>query len=156
MGIAISSIGTKISYCVEATAGTMPTTGYTKLPDIKSIPDFNPQPNTADATTFDNLEYTTYVKLLKDIGGAIEFNANFTQELYDAWDTMMTAYKSLDGGKRMWFCVDIEGFDKSIYFAGEPSNMGLSAADANALMETSLYIVPISEPKFAADPEYVA
>nr|DAK53638.1 MAG TPA: tail tube protein [Bacteriophage sp.] len=154
MGIALTSIGIKISYATEATKGTRPTTGYTVLPDLKSIPDFNPQPNTADATTFDNLEYTSYVKLLKDIGGALEFNANLTQDLYDAWSVMITARNNLTDGKQMWYCVDIPKFDKSIFFTGDPSEMGIPSAEANSLLETSVYIVPTSEPVFADDPTY--
>lgn len=154
MGIALTSIGIKISYAMEATKGTRPTTGYTLLPDLKSIPDFNPQPNTADATTFDNLEYTSYVKLLKDIGGALEFNANLTQDLYDKWSVMITARNNLTDGKQMWYCVDIPNFDKSIFFTGDPSEMGIPSAEANSLLETSVYIVPTSEPVFADDPTY--
>lgn len=154
MGIALTSIGIKISYAMEATKGTRPTTGYKVLPDLKSIPDFNPQPNTADATTFDNLEYTSYVKLLKDIGGALEFNANLTQDLYDAWSVMITANNNLTDGKQMWYCVDIPNFDKSIFFTGDPSEMGIPSAEANSLLETSVYIVPTSEPVFADDPTY--
>lgn len=154
MGIALTSIGIKISYATEANKGTRPTTGYKVLPDLKSIPDFNPQPNTADATTFDNLEYTSYVKLLKDIGGALEFNANLTQDLYDAWSVMITANNNLTDGKQMWYCVDIPNFDKSIFFTGDPSEMGIPSAEANSLLETSVYIVPTSEPVFADDPTY--
>jgi hypothetical protein len=156
MGIALTSIGIKISYATEVTKGTRPATGYTVLPDLKSIPDFNPQPNTADATTFDNLEYTSYVKLLKDIGGALEFNANLTQDLYDAWSVMVTARNNLTDGKQMWYCVDIPNFDKSIFFTGDPSEMGIPSAEANSLLETSVYIVPTSEPVFADDPTYAA
>lgn len=156
MGIALTSIGIKISYATEVTKGTRPTAGYTVLPDLKSIPDFNPQPNTADATTFDNLEYTSYVKLLKDIGGALEFNANLTQDLYDAWSIMVTARNNLTEGKQMWYCVDIPKFDKSIFFTGDPSEMGIPSAEANSLLETSVYIVPTSEPVFADDPTYAA
>lgn len=156
MGIALTSIGIKISYATEANKGTRPTTGYKVLPDLKSIPDFNPQPNTADATTFDNLEYTSYVKLLKDIGGALEFNANLTQDLYDAWSVMVTARNNLTEGKQMWYCVDIPNFDKSIFFTGDPSEMGIPSAEANSLLETSVYIVPTSEPVFADDPTYTA
>lgn len=154
MGIALTSIGIKISYATEANKGTRPTTGYKVLPDLKSIPDFNPQPNTADATTFDNLEYTSYVKLLKDIGGALEFNANLTQDLYDAWSVMITANNNLTDSKQMWYCVDIPNFDKSIFFTGDPSEMGIPSVEANSLLETSVYIVPTSEPVFADDPTY--
>lgn len=159
--IPMSTIGVKVSYCIETTAGTRPTTGYTHIKGIKSTPDMNVAPSTADTTTFDNLEYTTHIDLLKEMPDTLEFNAQFSQELYNTWTTMVTNSKqssvstSTGAGKRTWFCIDIPGFDKSIYFTGVPSNMGMPAMEANSAVEVTLYIVPTSEPVFEADPEYV-
>ena len=155
MGIALSTIGIKVSYAVEATAGTRPTTGYKHIPDLKSIPSINPAPNTADATTFDNLEYTSYVQLLKDIGGALEISANFTQELFEIWDAMVTQYETaIADGKETWFCFDIPGFEKSAFITVQPARMGIPEASANALLETTVFITPTGEPVFEADPTY--
>lgn len=156
MGIALSTIGIITSYSTEATAGTIPTTGYTKLPDIKGIPSFDSAPNTADATTFDNLEFTSYVALLKDLGGALDLTANFTQDLYDKWDAMCDAYDTaIESNKKLWMCFDIPGFDKSAFIPVTPSRMGIPEASANSLLEATLHITPIGEPVFAADPTYV-
>ena len=155
MGIALSTIGIKVSYAVETTAGTRPTTGYKHIPDLKSIPSINPAPNTADATTFDNLEYTSYVQLLKDIGGALEISANFTQELFETWDEMVTAYETaIAEGKETWFCFDIPGFDKAAFITVQPARMGIPEASANALLETTVFITPTGEPVFDTDPTY--
>lgn len=157
MGIPLSTIGIKVSYAVETTEGTRPTADYTHIPDLKSIPSFNPSPNTADATTFDNTEYTSYVQLLKDLGGALEILANFTQELYNKWETMVAAYETgIKTSKKTWFCFDIPGFDKSAYVPIQPAHMGIPEASANSLYETTLYVTPIGEPEFAADPTYKA
>lgn len=155
MGIALSTIGIKVSYAVETTAGTRPTTGYKHIPDLKSIPSINPAPNTADATTFDNLEYTTYVQLLKDNGGALEISANFTQELFEVWDAMVNAYETaIKDGKETWICFDIPGFAKSAFVTVQPARMGIPEASANALLETTVFITPTGEPVFEADPTY--
>lgn len=155
MGIALSTIGIKVSYAVETTAGTRPTTGYKHIPDLKSIPSINPAPNTADATTFDNLEYTSYVQLLKDIGGALEISANFTQELFEVWDAMVTEYETaIANSKETWFCFDIPGFEKSAFITVQPARMGIPEASANALLETTVFITPTGEPVFEADPTY--
>lgn len=155
MGIALSSIGVIVSYAVETTEGTRPTTGYTKLPDIKSIPSINPSPNTTDATTFDNLEYTSYISTLKDLGGALELSANLTEELYTAWETLMSKYGAgINSDLRTWFCFDIPGFSKSAFVPIMPSPMGIPEVSANALIETTLYITPVGEPEFAEDPTY--
>ena len=155
MGIALSTIGIKVSYAVETTKGTRPTAGYKHIPDLKSIPSINPAPNTADATTFDNTEYTSYVQLLKDIGGALEITANFTQELFDTWEELVTAYETaIAQGKETWFCFDIPGFEKSAFITVQPARMGIPEASANALLETTVFITPTGEPVFEADPTY--
>ena len=155
MGIALSTIGVKVSYAVETTKGTRPTTGFKHIPDLKSIPSINPAPNTADATTFDNTEYTSYVQLLKDIGGALEITANFTQELFDTWEELVTAYETaIAQGKETWFCFDIPGFEKSAFITVQPARMGIPEASANALLETTVFITPTGEPVFEADPAY--
>ena len=155
MGIALSTIGIKVSYAVETTAGQRPTTNYKHIPDLKSIPSINPAPNTADSTTFDNLEYTSYVQLLKDIGGALEISANFTQELFDVWDAMVTEYETaIKDGKETWICFDIPGFEKSAFVTVQPARMGIPEASANALLETTVFITPTGEPVFEADPTY--
>ena len=155
MGIALSTIGIKVSYAVETTAGTRPTANYKHIPDLKSIPSINPAPNTADTTTFDNLEYTSYVQLLKDIGGALEITANFTQELFEIWDAMVDEYEAaIKDSKELWICFDIPGFDKSAFITVQPARMGIPEASANALLETTVFITPTGEPVFEADPTY--
>ena len=155
MGIALSTIGIKVSYAVEATAGQRPTANYKHIPDLKSIPSINPAPNTADSTTFDNLEYTSYVQLLKDIGGALEISANFTQELFDCWEDLVEAYENaIAEGKKTWFCFDIPGFENSAFVTVQPARMGIPEASANALLETTVFITPTGEPVFAANPTY--
>lgn len=155
MGIAISTIGVKVSYAVETTKGQRPTTGYKRIPDLKSIPSINPAPNTADATTFDNTEYTSYVQLLKDIGGALEITANFTQELFEVWEELVDAYETaIKDDKETWICFDIPGFDKSAFITIQPARMGIPEASANSLLETTVFITPTGEPIFEVDPTY--
>ena len=83
--IPMSTIGVKVSYCIETTAGTRPTTGYTHIKGIKSTPDMNVAPSTADTTTFDNLEYTTHIDLLKEMPDTrLTLGTSFTT-IYDCF-----------------------------------------------------------------------
>lgn len=155
MGIAIASIGVKISYAIEAVAKSRPTSGYTHIPDLKEFPDVDSEPNTVDATTFDNLEYTSYVTLLKDLGGSLTITGNMTQELKDVWEEMYSLYDTaIKTGKRLWIAVDIPGIDEAAYLPVTPSKLGISALSANSLIEQNLYITPIGEPVFDAKPTY--
>ena len=59
--INLSTAGVQLAYAVEATAGTRPSTGFTRIHGIKSTPSLNPAPETIEATTLDETEYKTYV-----------------------------------------------------------------------------------------------
>lgn len=147
MGVALSTAGVTIGYAVEATAGTRPTTGYIIIPDIKEIPEMNPEPETLETTTLAETEYKTYIEGLKDLGGALSFLANFTKDLETKWTALVTAYEEGKAeGKSVWFEVKHPELDKSVFFTGQPSAMGLPAMSVNAVLETSLYITPTNAP----------
>ena len=147
MGIALNTAGVTFGYAVEASAKVRPTTGYTLIPDIKEIPEMNPEPETLETTVLSETEYKTYIEGLKDLGGALSFLANFTEELEGAWAELVEAYKTAKAdGKSVWFEVKHPGLDKSVFFTGQPSAMGLPAMGVNAVLETNLYITPTNAP----------
>ena len=147
MGVALSTAGVTIGYAVESTAGTRPTTGYITIPDIKEVPEMNPEPETLETTTLAATEYKTYIEGLKDLGGALSFLANFTSELETAWAALITAYNTAKTTKKaVWFEVKHPGLTKSVFFTGQPSAMGLPAMSVNSVLETNLYITPTNAP----------
>lgn len=149
----LSTAGMTLQYATETTPGTRPTTGYTKIPEVKSMPSFNPSPNTIDSTTLEETEYMTYVQGLKDLGGALEYGANLTEDLIEAWDTLMEAYETaIEGGKQVWFAVVHPQLTNATYFVGEPAPIGLNEAEVDSMLETTLYITPNSAPIMAAAP----
>lgn len=153
-GINLSTIGVKLGYAVEETAGTRPTTGYTRIYGAKSTPSLNPSPDTLETTTLDELEYKTYIDGLKDLGGALEFTFNLTEALVEAWDTLMTAYETgKTAGKSTWFVIVIPGLTDAFYFTGNPSNMGLPETSVNSVLEITNYITPTNAPEKYEKPE---
>lgn len=143
----VSTAGMSLQYAVETTAGTRPTTGYTAIPEIKSMPSFNPAPETIESTTLSETEFKTYVQGLKDLGGALEYTANLTDDLIDFWDDLLTAYKTASAsGKAMWFAVVHPKLKKATFFTGEPAPLGFNEASVSAMAETTLYITPNSAP----------
>ena len=150
-GIALSTAGVAIKYAVEATAGTRPTSGFSRIHDIKEVPDFNPEPETIEATDLEETEYKFYVAGLKDVGGALGFLANFTQALQTHWEEIVSAYnEGIASGKRMWFTIEHPKLEKAIFFTGEPSPMGLPSMSVNGILETTLYITPTTSPVWEA------
>nr|DAF39270.1 MAG TPA: Major tail protein [Caudoviricetes sp.] len=141
--IDLSTAGVSIQYAAETSAGTRPTSGYQKLTGIKSIPDLDPEPSSLDTTTLDETEYKTYIPGLKDVGGAIQFGANNSEQFQTDWaDLVEAATEANASGKAMWFAVVIPGLTKSFYFAGTPSPLGLSAIEVDSVLEISGYITP--------------
>lgn len=138
----LNTLGVTLNYCVEATAGTMPKTGYTNLAGVKSIPDLDPQPTALDATPLDETEWKRYVPGLKDVGGALAFKFNNSDGFQTAWNAMKDAEEALTGGKKMWFSINIPGLAKSFYFAGKPDDLGLSAMEVDSVLEINGYITP--------------
>jgi hypothetical protein len=146
--INLSTAGIKLGYAVEQTAGERPTTGFKRIYGAKSTPSLNPSPDTLETTTLDELEYKTYIDGLKDLGGALEFTFNLTEELITAWDELMTAYETAKAsGKATWFVIVIPGLTDAFFFTGNPSNMGLPETTVNSVLEITNYITPTNAPE---------
>lgn len=153
MSIRLSTAGIAVKYAVESTKGTKPTTGYIEIPEIKEIPEINPEPSTLETTTLAETEYKTYIDGLKDLGGALSFLANMTQDFKTAWEEMVAAYETAkEEGKQTWFIIDIPGIEEACYFTGNPSNLGVPGAGVDSVLEISAYITPTSAPTWAAKP----
>lgn len=155
--IDLSTIGVQLHYAVGLeTTGTesdRPTTGYTRIYGIKSTPSLNPAPDTLETTTLDELEFKTYIDGLKDLGGALEFTFNLTEELVTAWDKLIDEYaKAKLANKRIWFVIVIPGLTNAFYFPGNPSAMGLPETAVNSVLEITNYITPTGAPVKAARP----
>ena len=151
--INLSTAGVKLVYAPEETAGTRPSTNFSRIHGIKSTPSLNPAPETLESTTLDETEFKTYVEGLKDLGGALEFTANLTQNLMDEWEDLQTLYETtIASGKQMWFAIVIPGLEESVFFTGKPSNLGAPEIGVNGVLETTLYITAGNEPSWFEKP----
>lgn len=149
----VSTAGMYLCYCTETTKGVRPSAGFTVIPEIKSMPSFNPQPATIQSTTLLETEFHTYVEGLKDLGGALSFNANLTDDLVTFWSNLLSAYDSAAAeGKAMWFAVVHPKLANATYFTGDPAGLGLNEAEVGGMAETTLYITPLTAPVVATKP----
>ena len=147
MAIDLSTAGVQLLYAAETNAGTRPTTGYTRIKGIKSTPSLNPAPDTLETTTLDELEYKTYIDGLKDLGGALEFTFNLTEQLVTDWGTLMTTYATAKAAnKAVWFEILVPGLTNAFFFTGNPSEMGLPETEVNSVLEITNYITPTNAP----------
>lgn len=142
MALEFSSAGVELRWCCETTSGSRPTSGYRKIPSVKSVPDFNAEPNTLDVTDFSDLVWKRSIPALKDAGGALAFTANMTSSFKTAWNSLVSSANTAKGSNlSTWFEVAIPNFD-SFYFAGMPAELGLKGMDVDSVVEADGYIVP--------------
>ena len=141
MALEFNTIGVKLGYCVEASAGSRPTSGYTNIPDIKSIPAIDLTPSKLEVTNLID-KYRRFITGVLDAGDSIDVNANLTATLKTAWASLVSAAASAwTSQKSTWFEISIPNFD-SFYFAGIPTEMGVSELGVDAVAEASLHIIP--------------
>lgn len=145
--INLSTAGIYLAYAVETEVGKRPTADYIRITGAKSTPSLNPSPETLETTTLDETEYKTYIDGLRDLGGALEFTFNLTQELVDQWDELMTAYTTAKKQlKATWFTIVIPGLEEAYFFTGNPSEMGLPETSVSSVLEITNYITPTGAP----------
>lgn len=155
-GIQLSTAGVTLWYAPETSAGTRPTTGYTQITEIKSIPELNPEPDNLETTTLEETEWRTYIPGLKDIGGALSFTANLTEVSMGEWEDVVEAYDTAAGeGLAVWFCIIVPGLTKALFFTGQPSPMGMPAMEVSSVLEVNLYITPTGAPEWQTKPTTV-
>ena len=114
----ISTLGITFGYGTETTAGTKPTS-FKQLTRINALGGINIEPEQIDASALED-EITRYVKGRADTGGSFAVTVNFTSDTVKEWQDLITAYKALSGGKRMWFETIIPGIDNSFFVVAQP------------------------------------
>jgi len=141
MALEFNTIGVKLKYKTESSAGTMPTSGFTQIPDIKSTPAIDINPNKLEVTNLED-EYRRYTDGVKDVGDSFDFTANLTADLKTKWNSCVSAAEAAwASGKATWFEISIPNFD-SFYFAGIPTELGVNEMGVDAVIESTLHIVP--------------
>ena len=114
----ISTLGITFGYGTETTAGTKPTS-FKQLTRINALGGINIEPEQIDASALEDF-ITRYVKGRADTGGSFPVTVNFTSDTVTEWQDLITAYKALSGGKRMWFETIIPGITNSFFVVAQP------------------------------------
>ena len=103
MANAVSTAGMNVKWCVESTAGTKPSTGFTVIPGCKAIPEMFNDPNTLQTTPLSATQNHTYIKGLGDTGGSVAITVNDYAAFRTAWAACMNpagAWKRTAGRRR--------------------------------------------------------
>lgn len=146
MAVGNSTLGMKVYYSVESTAGTRPTalSAYTEIVGVKEIPSIGEEASAIDVTPLAEPTggYRQYVAGLKDTGGTVALTANNTDAFQTAWATLVSAYATGQASnKDTWFCIVHPNLAKAFYFTGEPVSLGFSGASVNEALNATANIV---------------
>lgn len=157
MKIVATTIGTRVYYGFETTAGVRPTSlsEYTLLEDCTSHPDFNPEREQIETTTLKEENNKTYTYGLRDFG-TMEFGFNLTQDTLDLFLAQGTGildlYKTnMEAGKRLWLVVDIRNVNKSYFIPVEPQDFGLPEGTVNTKYELTVRFTATGDGIWADD-----
>ena len=150
---AMSTAGLLVKYCVETTAGTRPTSGYTEIPGVTAIPAFGDEVPTLQATPLSATVNHTYVIGLRDSGGAIQLTVNDAPAFRTAYSTLQTAYSTGQGsGLATWieYAYPASSGMDSFYFTAEPADLGFGGAEVDSVLQNMANLIPQSDYTFAA------
>ena len=149
MALEFSTLGIKLNYVIETSAGTRPTSGVTNIPDIKNIPGFDLSPNQLPVTNLSD-DTERFIPGIKTLGGDKTITANHTVALRSKWASLVSAAETAwASGKSTWFEVEIPNED-SFWFAGIPTMQGLADITVDSVLEAQLHIIPNQIVGFAA------
>ena len=141
MALEFNTIGVKLKYAIESSAGTRPSSGYVEVPDIKGTPAIDFDPAKIQVTNLSDT-YHRYIDGVISVGDDFPFTANTTANLELVWSSMCTsASTAWASGKSTWFEIMIPNF-KSFYFAGKPARLGVGAMNVDSVIESTLHVVP--------------
>ena len=143
MALEFNTIGVKVKYAVETSAGSRPTSGYIQIPDIKNTPAIDINPAKLQVTNLED-EYHRYIDGVKSVGDSFDFTANLTADLKTKWASCVSAANAAwASSKSTWFEIAIPNFD-SFYFSGIPTELGVNEMGVDAVIESTLHVVPNS------------
>lgn len=114
----VSTLGIKLGYAPESTAGTKPS-AFKWLERCNSIGGITLETEQIDASALED-EISRYISGRQDTGGTWSVTFNISDEVITQLETMISAYTSLDGGKKMWFEVWSPYLTKAFFVVAQP------------------------------------
>lgn len=136
----VSNLGVTLSYGVETTAGTKPT-AFTLLTRINSIDEITVDPENIDASALEDYQ-TRNIPGRDTLTDTMAVTVNKTNETLAEWEKLISEYKKLTGGKRMWFQEITPGLDEAeFYVASPPTKIPKSGKEGNSLATMAMNLI---------------
>lgn len=137
----IITVGARVKYAFESTAGTRPTSGYVTLANVTEAPEINLSLETIDVSDIQD-KISRYVPGRQDPGGEKTFTLNHTEAAIAAWNTLVALAETYkESGKRLWFEYRYPQATKSFFWCGTPRQIGNSGITGNSASTLSASVV---------------
>lgn len=136
----VSALGITFSYGVETVAGTKPTS-FKLLTRINNIGEVTVEPESIDASALEDMQ-TRNIAGRDTVSDTMAVEVNKTNETIKEWEDLITAYKGLTDGKRMWFQTITPGFEKAEFVVAQPpSILPISSKEQNSLLTMTVNLI---------------
>ena len=137
----IITVGARVKFAFESSAGTRPTSGYVTIADVTEAPEIALSLETIDVSNIMD-KITRYVPGRQDPGGEKTFTLNHTDAAIAAWNTLVAqAETKKDSGLRCWFEYCYPNSTNSFYWCGTPKQIGNSGISGNSASTISASVV---------------
>ena len=146
----VSTAGIVIKYAPEVSAGVRPVQGYkTKnasgtlnIADyVTGISGLTAEWEQYDVTPLSETRRHRFVRGLQGNDGNLSLACNINPTSRTDWNLIVTEYAALTDGKGMWFEFILPGDTKSVFFRGEPCEMGFPDVEAAQAVQGAVQII---------------
>lgn len=125
----LTTLGIKVGWGVETTAGTKPT-AFTWIQRCNKIAGISVTKEKIDLTCFEDT-IKKYAAGVGDTGGDWNLNFNGSKKFVDRWNKLLDAYEEAkEAGLSIWLNVFIPGFG-SYFVKAEPGELPMPELDVN-------------------------
>ena len=130
----LSTLGITFGYAVGSTKPA----SFTQLERIVSIGEMTVEPETIDVSTLE--DYTSkFVAGRGTITDSLPVVVNFTDEVEQQWDAVLSAYAARTTGQTMWWEIIIPGKTKAAFFkAAPPAKLPIPSMEQNASFQATI------------------
>lgn len=130
----LSTLGITFGYAIGSTKPA----SFTQLERIVSIGEMSVDPETIDVSTLE--DYTSkFVAGRGTITDSLPVVVNFTDEVEQQWDAVLSAYAARTAGQTCWFEIIIPGKSKAAFFkAAPPAKLPIPSMEQNASFQATI------------------
>lgn len=138
----LSTLGVKVAYAVETTAGTKPTTGWLQLERATSIGGISLETEQIDVTAIEDT-FKKYAAGQQDTGGSLEVGFNVTPEVIAQIEKLFTASNTAkNASKATWLQVSHDDMNRAFFVKIEcPRAIPMPETSANAAWQITVNFI---------------